>query len=192
MEALIKNLWLLLTLGIPGMTTYGVFRLFVLLHGSQRIDKMMFEKIDASALVTSCLIIALAVSQQAVAIVIEAVISSLCLRRREKHEEYYVLFCERFEMAARGKLSEDATRILGNFFLSLNVTIGQILILVYLFWYEKPATRTPEYIILGLVGMGFTAALFRLGNAVSAVRSVELPRISGNKRRQSSVLVSPL
>ncbi|MBZ5679733.1 MAG: hypothetical protein LAO24_06485 [Acidobacteriia bacterium] len=173
MDELIKNLWLLLTLAIPGMTTYGAFRLLLILNGSQRIDKAVFEKIDASALVTTCLIIALAVFQQAIAIAIEAGISFVCTRCRNKHEEYYTLFCERFKMAARGKLGQDATRILGNFFLSLNVTIGQCMVLAYLIWYEKPNNRIPELVILVFIAMGLASAVFRLRNAIGVVGMVE-------------------
>jgi hypothetical protein len=173
MDELLKNLWLLLTLAIPGMTTYGAFRLLLVLNGSQRIDKAVFDKIDASALVTTCLIMALAVFQQAIAIAIEAGISFICARCRHKHEEYHALFCERFKMAASGKLSENATRILGNFFMSLNVTIGQCMVLGYLVWYERPNNRTPELVILLFIAMGLVSAVFRLRNAVSIVSAVK-------------------
>lgn len=172
MDELLKNLWLLLTLAIPGMTTYGTFRLLLLLNDSVRIDQAVFEKIDASVLVTTCLIMALAVFQQAIAIAIEAGLGFVCARCRVGHESYHALFCERFKLAARGALNEDATRILGNFFLSLNVTIGQCMLLAYLVWYEKPNSRIPELVILVFIAMGLASALFRLRNAVSIVDAV--------------------
>jgi hypothetical protein len=183
MEELLKNLWLLLMLAIPGMTTYGAFRLLLVLNGSQRINQSVFDKIDDSALATICLIIALAVFQQAIAITIEAVISCICARRRNKHDEYYTLFCERFSMAARDKLSEDATGILGNFFMSLNVTIGQCMVLAYLVWYERPNNRAPELVILLFIAMGLVSAVFRLRNAISIVGAVKNgdSRIPGQK-----------
>lgn len=115
MDAWIKNLWLLLTLAIPGATTYGTFRIILLLNGSTRIDKTAFEKIDTSGLLTTCIIVALAVLQQAIAIPIEPLLSAIFNRHRRKYNAYCLLFSQRFKRAAGGDLNEEATRILGNF-----------------------------------------------------------------------------
>lgn len=180
MDALTKNLWLLLTLVIPGMTTYGTFRLLILFGGGT-INSGMLDKFDQSALVTTCIVMALAVIQQAVAIAIEAGIACACRKRKRKHEEYYLLFCDRFKMAVRGELNENATRILGNFFTSLNVTIGQCMILSYLVWYENAdILRSPAVrIILVLILVGTVSATFRLCNARSIVSE-----LSGKKPGQ--------
>lgn len=167
MDELVKNLWLLLTIAIPGMTTYGVFRLLILFNGAGKLDKAVLDKIDESSLITSCLIIALAIAQQAVSIVIEAALSQACSRCRNRDETYYKLFCERFKMAAEGKLSENATRIMGNFFLSLNVTIGQCMLLAYLLLYEKTKNQVAVLIVLLFIAVGLVTSLFRLRNAKS-------------------------
>jgi hypothetical protein len=170
MDALMKNLWLLLTLVIPGMATYGTFRLLLVFDGGA-ISSSMFEKIDSSTLVTTCIVTALGMIQQAVAIAIEAGMAFVCARFRSGHEKYYSLFCERFQMAARGELNEQATRILGNFFTSLNVTIGQCLILSYLLWYENRDIRTSAaaQVIVALVLIGTVSVTFRLCNARSII-----------------------
>jgi hypothetical protein len=170
MDELMKNLWLLLTLVIPGMATYGTFRLLIIFNKGA-ISGSMFEKIDGSALATACVVLALAVLQQAVAIAIEAGLAFVCGRLRQGHEEYYLLFCERFKMAARGELNEHATRILGNFFTSLNVTVGQCLILSYLLWYENNDLResAAAQIILAFILVGTASAAFRLCNARSII-----------------------
>jgi hypothetical protein len=178
MDELMKNLWLLLTLVIPGMATYGTFRLLILFGGGT-INNAMFDKIDGSVLVTTCIVTALAVIQQAVAIAIEAVIAGACTLLRRGHEEYYALFCDRFRLAARGELNENATRILGNFFTSLNVTVGQCMILAYLVWYENQdiLKSTAAQIILMLVLIGTISATFRLCNARSIINALGTKRL---------------
>jgi hypothetical protein len=180
MDALMKNLWLLLTLVIPGMATYGTFRL-LLVFDKGAISSAMFEKIDSSTLVTTCIVTALAVIQQAVAIAIEAGLAFACTRLKRGHEDYYSLFCDRFKMAARGELNEQATRIVGSFFTSLNVTIGQCLILSYLLWYENRDIRNSAaaQIILAFILVGTVSATFRLCKARSIISELRGPAGGG-------------
>lgn len=170
MDAWIKNLWLLLTLAIPGATTYGTFRIILLLNGSARIDKSAFEKIDSSGLLTTCIIIALAVLQQAIAIPIEPLLSAIFRRYKGKHNAYYLLFSQRFRRAAGGELNEEATRIVGNFFMSVNVIIGQCLILLYLLGYETERHREVAVVVGVIIALGTVSAVYRLHNAASIVR----------------------
>lgn len=143
MESISKNLWLLLTLLIPGFFTYGVWRLglyFVSeLPGS--LSHKTLEQIDASNMTTTCMILAFALIQQAVAITIEGIFYYFLNKNSKKYHEkkkknkksslLRTLFCERFELAAKGQLNEQAERIVGNFFLSMNVSIGICLLIVY-------------------------------------------------------------
>jgi hypothetical protein len=172
MDELAKNLWILLTLVVPGMTTYGSFRLLLALGGAKS-DKGMFDKLDGSALLTSCAIVALAVAQQAVAISIEAGASHICWKLRHKYRRYYLLFCERFKMAARGELNEGATRIVANLFTSLNVTIGQCMVLLYLVLHEKLSLSDGATgVIAVFVVAGSIDTLFRMADAASIVNAV--------------------
>ena len=169
MDELAKNLWLLLTLVIPGMTTYGTFRLLVALRGSH-IDKAVLDTIDGSALLTACVITALALGQQAIAIAMEAGASGVCRACARKRGKYYSLFCDRFKMAARGELNDNATRIIGNLFTSLNVTIGQCMILACLLWYEERGLEDGAVRVIALfIVAGLISTVFRLINAASFV-----------------------
>lgn len=186
MDAWIKNLWLLLTLAIPGATTYGTFRIILLLNGSTRIDKTAFEKIDTSGLLTTCIIVALAVLQQAIAIPIEPLLSAIFNRHRRKYNAYCLLFSQRFKRAAGGDLNEEATRILGNFFMSVNVVIGQCLILLYLVGYETARHRGVVVVISVVIAMGVVSAVYRLHNAASIVNVTHIESKPAGKMEKSA------
>jgi len=168
MEELAKNLWLLLTLVLPGMTTYGVFRLLAILYDC-KIDKAAFEKLDASALVTTCLIVAIALVQQAFSIGIEMVLAWLCKQNRRRNWRYYQFFCNRFQMAASGKMNEASTRVFGNFFTSLNITIGQVLLFLYLWHLGLRFDNSALRVVTLLALAAFVSAWFRLHNAASII-----------------------
>lgn len=158
-----------MTLAIPGATTYGTFRIILLLNGSAGIDKAALEKIDGSALLTTCIIVALGVLQQAVAIPLEPLLSAVFSRHRRKYNAYYLLFSQRFKSAAAGDLTEEATRIVGNFFTSVNVVIGQCMILLYLLSYETAPHKGTVATVLVVIAMGTISAVYRLRNAASIV-----------------------
>ena len=166
LEEVAKNLWLLLTLVIPGLFTYGVWRAILLLEPSKRLAVDALSNIDSSALVTTSIIVAVAMLQQAVAIVAEAVLSLLAKIMQKKWPNLYALFCERFVLASAGKLDENATRIIGNFFLSINMCIGIGLLLIYFLAYESMGLS--QWVPISLIGflvVTFTTAVFRMFNA---------------------------
>lgn len=166
LEAVAKNLWLLLTLVIPGLFTYGVWRAILLLEPSRRLAVDALGQIDSSALVTTSIIVAVAVLQQALAIVVEAALSLLAKIMQKKWPNFYALFCERFELAAAGKLDENATRIIGNFFLSTNMCIGLGLLLLYFLAYESMGLT--QWVPIGLtvlLAATLITAVFRMLNA---------------------------
>lgn len=171
LETLASNLWLLLTLVIPGLFTYGAWRVILLLEPSPRLAAAAWNPIDSSALVTTCIIVALALSQQAIAIVLEAVLSVPAKMMRRKWPNFHALFCERFGLACAGKLDENATRIIGNFFLSINVTVGLGLLLVYFLAYESMAlTRAVPTGLIVFLAAAVTTTLFRMINALWIVK----------------------
>lgn len=166
LEAVAKNLWLLLTLVIPGLFTYGVWRAILLLEPSRRLSVEALAQVDSSALVTTSIIVAVAVLQQVFAIVVEAALSLLAKIMQQKWPNFHALFCERFVLAATGKLDENATRAIGNFFMSLNMCGGLALLLVYFLAYESLnlAYWVPISLIVFLAATIATAAL-RMINA---------------------------
>jgi len=172
MDEVMKNLWLLLTLVLPGMTTYGTFRI-LLLFSHSHLDASAFQKIDDSTILTTCFIASVALMQQAIAISIEAAVSAACTRWLREGDAYRLLFCERFNMAASGKLNQDATRIIGYLFTSLNVTVGLGLILAYLLLYERERNRGIVGIVIALTLAGAISAAFRLQSAKGVVSTLE-------------------
>ncbi len=166
LEAVAKNLWLLLTLVLPGLFTYGAWRAILLLEPGRRLAVDALAQVDSSALVTTSIIVAVAVLQQAIAIVIEATLSLLAKIMRKKWPNFHALFCERFALAASGKLDENATRVIGSFFLSVNMCVGLGLLLVYFLAYES--MRLVHWVptgLLVLLAAALTAATYRMLNA---------------------------
>lgn len=136
LETISKNLWLLLTLIIPGFCTYGFWRLLLLFEPSTSLNIEAINKIDDSTILSSSIIIGIALSQQAFAIAIEAILALVSKLKKKSWPNLYSLFCERFELTAAGKLNESATRIIGNYFLSVNMSIGIIFLLFYFVAYK--------------------------------------------------------
>jgi hypothetical protein len=84
--------------------------------------------------------------QQAIAIMIEAFIyyrlnrkdkSKTSSKNLDEKSILKILFCERFDLTAKGTLNERAERMIGNFFLSMNICIGICLLLGYFVGYTK-------------------------------------------------------
>ncbi|MFC1552066.1 hypothetical protein ACFL6P_05810 [Candidatus Latescibacterota bacterium] len=166
LDTLARNLWLLLTLVIPGFFTYGVWRIFLILEPSTRLNINTLNKIDSSAIVSVSIIISIALIQQAFAITIEAILTLLAKVRKKKWPNFYSLFCERFKIAAAGALDEDATRIIGNMFLSINMTVGLSLLFIYFMAYEDMCVKhwIPISIIVLFIATLITT-IFRIFNA---------------------------
>jgi len=137
LEEVAKNLWLLLTWVIPGLCTYGAWRAILILEPSRYLTDSALSQMDNSALVTTCIIFAIALLQQAFAIVIEAALALLAKKMNRIWPNFYTLLCERFELAAEGKLNQDATRIIANFFQTTNISIGLGFLLLYFLYYEQ-------------------------------------------------------
>ncbi len=166
LETVAKNLWLLLTIVIPGLFTYGAWRVLLLLEPGQRLSIDAFSQIDSSAIVSASVIIAIALLQQAIAITIESILTLLSKIQKNKWPNFYSLFCERFALAATGKLDENTTRVIANFFLSLNMSVGLLLLLLYFMAYEGMNINqwVPLSVIVLLTATVITT-VFRLLNA---------------------------
>ncbi len=166
LEAVAKNIWLLLTLVIPGLFTYGAWRILLLLEPSSRLNITGLSQIDSSAIASSSVIIAIALLQQAIAISIEALLTLLAKTKEKQWPYFYALFYERFSLSAAGKLDENATRVIGNFFLSINMSIGISLLLLYFMVYEGMSIK--QWIPIGILilfGATLITTLFRMLNA---------------------------
>lgn len=83
LDTLAKNLWLLITVGIPGMFTYGVWRVLLLLEPSNCLDTEALKQIDGSAIASASIVIAIGLLQQAVGISIESLLAFLAKSGRK-------------------------------------------------------------------------------------------------------------
>ena len=184
-EALAKNLWLLLTVVMPGLFTYGVWRLMLLLQPSGRINGDMLSQIDASVIATLSIIVAIALLQQAVAIAIEALLAAVAKLRKTQWPNFHALFCERFALAAAERLDENATRIVGNFFQSVNMSIGLLLLVIYFKAYEGlPFGHWVVCALAGFLVVTCITAVFRMVNAIWAIK--ECKRHVGHQGKGSA------
>lgn len=168
-EELVKNLWLLLTLGIPGFFTYGLWRM-LLIFEPVAFKNDIFAKVDESVLLTTSFIVAIALVQQAASIVIESALSIVSKVFKKQLPYFYELFCGRFALASSGKLDENTTRIIGNFFLSMNISVGSILIYIFYKLYASEPSNwvfTFLYITFGITGI---SAFYRMLNALWAIK----------------------
>ena len=177
MEIIAKNLWLTLTVILPGMVTYGTFRLVSFLIGYQGID---FSTIDDSVVLSLSVLLAIALIQQAIGIFIEALIAGV-VHLVHLHKAWcsnlHKLFVERFSSLGKGKFTEDVLRTIGQFFLSLNLAVGLILILVFTSFAQNPAgisaVNVPPWLPIALgviIAIAIVVACFRCWNAVEAVK----------------------
>ncbi len=176
LDTVAKNLWLLLTLVIPGLFTYGTWRVLLLLEPSVRLDTEALKQIDNSAIASASVIIAIALMQQAIGIAIEAVLTLLAKIRKTEWPNFYSLFYERFALSAAGKLDENATRIIANFFLSINMSVGLSLLLFYFLAYE--AMKIKQWIPLGIVillAATLITTIFRMLNAKWVIEAGKNP-----------------
>ncbi len=170
---LAKNLWFLLTLVIPGLVTYGTFRLLLFMDGVDEQLATRLVKLDESTFVTASVVLAIALSQQAISISIEAILAAIAIRIKSHAPQFHDLICNRFQLAAKGKISESATRIVGNFFLSMNVTVGVVLLLAFFMAYEHKQLLSPVPLILeGLMLAGVVSTIFRFFNAKWVIHAI--------------------
>ena len=155
----------------------------MLLEPSKRLNIDTLSQIDKSTIASAIVIIAVALLQQVVAIAIESALALLAKSREKRWPNVYSLFCERFELAAAGKLDESATRIIGNFFLSINMSIGLTLLLLYFLLYESMCVNQwiPLSIIVLLLATLITTG-FRMLNAKWVIE--ECKKINPNKALQ--------
>lgn len=167
-DLLPENLWVNLTVVIPGLVTYGSWRLSLLSRECWRINQDLLNKIDESAVLSVSLIIAIAILQQALAILLEPLLGHLCVIL--KNQSWSNLFLERFKIFAEEKLNEDAKRTIGQFFLSLNVLVGQICLLVYFLLFEGINAESGLAIVLYcIIGILLVTCLFRACNAKKVI-----------------------
>jgi len=170
-ETIGKNIWLLLTVILPGLFTYGAWRLLLVLYPSHILDSEAFTAIDNSGIITTSIIISIAILQQAVGISIEFIMSMIAKITQKYSKSFYSLFWERFELTSAGLLNEKSSRTIGKLFLSINIFAGLLLLLFYFKFYES--LNFDHWILKFLVFFlifNLTTIIFRMYNALSVIK----------------------
>ncbi len=175
MELVPKNLWLNLTVVLPGMVTYGTWRIVILIIGYEGID---FTPIDNSTVLSLCVLLSIALIQQAIGIFIEATIAWVVHLNKKRWAAAHALFVERFSTLAKGRFNEDVLRTIGQFFLSLNLAVGQTLVLIFIIVAKNPEGKSSVNVPLWLplileivIAIAIIVACFRCWNAIEAIRA---------------------
>lgn len=175
MELVPKNLWLNLTIVLPGMVTYGTWRIVILIIGYKGID---FTAIDSSLVLSLCVLLAIALIQQAIGIFIEAFIALLVHLNKKQWTAAHALFVERFSSLAKDRFNENVLRTIGQFFLSLNLAVGQILVLIFIIVAKNPEGKSPvavpfylPLILAVVIAISVIVACFRCWNAILTIRA---------------------
>ncbi len=169
-----KNLWVNLTVVLPGMVTYGTWRLVIFYTGYAEIN---FEKIDGSLVLTLSVLFAISLIQQAFGITVEAFLTAVSRIMKNFWPSFYLLFVGRFSALAKDQLTEGALRTLGQFFLSLNLAIGQGLVFLFTYAIQGRCEKPPEpwlfYVLGVIIAVTTFVACFRCWNAIAAVEAVD-------------------
>jgi hypothetical protein len=161
-DSLFKDAWATLTIAIPGLVTYGTWRLLLLFGDGWSVNGERLAQADDSAVLSTALIAAIAIVQQAVAISIEAVLGGLSALAGSKARAWQKLLLRRFKVAAKANLSDDARRTIGQFFLSLNVTVGLCGLLLYFRVAENLEATSPVAVVLSFaIVFALATCLFR-------------------------------
>lgn len=173
-----QNIWINLTIVLPGLVTYGCWRLTILLIGYNGID---FSVIDQSTILSICILFAVALIQQAIGITIESIITVSCYLNRNKWPNAYSLFAERFSSLAKNKFNDDVIRTIGQFFLSLNLAVGQIMIFIFYIFSNNPegthSVQKPmwlTFMLIGIILVTINVAIFRCWNAIKSTKGITM------------------
>lgn len=169
LQEIVKNLWLLLTIIIPGFFTYGLWRILLILE-PVTLKNNILNKVDASVLLTTSFIVAIGLLQQAGSIVVEFLLTLISKAIKDKFPLFHELICGRFALTSAGKLDESTTRIVGNFFLSMNISMGVVLIYTF---YKCYVSNTSDWVFIFLYitfGITIISTFFRMFNAMSAIK----------------------
>ena len=171
LDTVLKNLWTLITIILPGLFTYGAWRLLLILQPSNVVNLDDFSSVDQSSTITWSIIISIALLQQAIGITIEYFLYMIANYREKEWPNFNKLFSKRFELAKSGLLNKYETSVIGNFFLSLNVLVGLLFLLCYFLYYEGlQITNWVSLLIIFFMIVNSIAIIFRMKNAINIVK----------------------
>ena len=169
-ESIAKNLWVLVTIMIPGMFTYGVWRILLILNPSTIIKTEFLTQIDELSVLTWSVIISIALLQQSIGLIIEYTLYFFSLKKKTSFKRFYLLFYKRFELASKGQISNYASSVIGNLFLSINIFVGLTFLFVYFLLFEKlNCDHWILYFIVFFLISTFINVVFRIQTSLKVI-----------------------
>lgn len=173
-EVIGKNLWVMLTIIIPGFFTYGLWRILLFLQPVQVINYEQLKDIDESGLVTICIITAIALLQQIVGIFIEFILALIAKLNKNSWGDLHSFFWDRFKYASKGLLNKNSTRIIGNCFLSINIFVGLVILVCYFTLFELlPLSHWIPILLLLFLAIDLVVIPFRIHSALSVFKEIK-------------------
>ena len=170
-ESIAKNFWILVTIMIPGMFTYGMWRLLLILHPSTNIKSEVLVQLDELSVLTWSVIIAIALLQQSIGLIVESFLCFIAKLTKTHFKRFYLLFYKRFELANMGLITNYASSVIGNLFLSINIFIGLLFLLAYFLLFEKlTVNHWIIYFILIFLASTFINVIFRIKTSLKVIK----------------------
>ncbi len=171
---LANNIWVTLTLLLPGFFTFGIWRLLLVLEPSSRLDTVALSQIDSSAIVCTSVIIAIALFQQIAGLLIES-IGCLVTEHTSKHKRTRrrLLFCGRASLRDSGAKHDAVARVVAKFYQTLNISMGLLLLLAYFIYYDRLEFShwIPISMVVAFV-LSVVAVFYRMKCAYGALNSL--------------------
>ena len=130
----IQSLWIILTVMIPGVVSYGIFRIIISIL---KIYLPIISNLEQSETTSICVILAIMFLLQLVGITTETIAYRFG-PYKHKNKELQKAFDKRYEIISKLDPKKDyhVERILGQFFMSHNISIGMIINLIWVIIYE--------------------------------------------------------
>ena len=159
LNSLSKNIWLVLTIVIPGIFTYGLFRIFLFVDGTAVFNNL-FYSIDSSLSINACVVVVIGLIQQMFGILLEALIA---IRSKDGPLKRLV-WNRHFKKVASTDREQLAT---GQFYLSLNITIGLLFLLSAFILFKFDLRVAVAQFLLFIASVGVT--IFRAKIAMKII-----------------------
>jgi hypothetical protein len=134
MKPAIQSLWIILTVMVPGIVSYGTFRILVAVLG---IQIPFLDAVDKSEGLSISVVMAIMFTLQFFGITIETIAFKIGPYRHD-NAEYQKAFAKRYEIIATMDPEKDyhVERILGQFYMSHNIAVGMVLNFLWVLSYE--------------------------------------------------------
>jgi hypothetical protein len=159
LNSLSKNVWMILTIVIPGIFTYGLFRILLIIHETT-VFNTLFDSMDSSISINACVIVIIGLIQQMFGILLEALIA-IILKGGSLKRLVWDRHLKKEAVTDREQLAT------GNFYLSLNITIGLFFLLSAFVVFKFDLRVAIPLFLLFIVSAGVT--IFRAKIAMEIV-----------------------